>query len=417
MLNQTFDTKSLLQLTRKQEIIKFRLGRNIDEYKESLDNISKKIQHDNFNFESLTLFTKDKRNIFSVDSDCDYYALKKLTYNLKRLYRIKFSNREDISEQVLKILEDGSHLKVIRVDIKNFFESVPFEDLISKIKNDNLLSYKGVELLDKIKECLPKKFTGLPRGLAISSVLSELYMEVIDKRIKELDRIYFYTRYVDDIIIITPDLNLKFKSMVKPIISEHKLQSNNKTSEVVLNNITDSQQTKNIISYLGYEYEMDSLNSRSEDQRRLVAVRLSKNKLNKIKTRIIKAVLKYGKNNLSKEGEIELLKNRIEFLTGNYSLHNDNSKKSQYSEDMGTLKGGIYYNNKLINDLSNLTSLNIFLRNTVFCKRNSNLGKIVKSIPIRDRRYISSLCFKSGFEKRIFFNFTETQFKSICKCW
>ena len=53
------------------------------------------------------------------------------------------------------------------------------------------------------------KKTGIPRGCAISSLLSEFYLSKIDELLRHtLPGIVFLARYVDDIIIVVhPDLD------------------------------------------------------------------------------------------------------------------------------------------------------------------------------------------------------------------
>lgn len=49
---------------------------------------------------------------------------------------------------------------------------------------------------------MPLSFeNGLPRGLSISSVMSELYMKYFDLRIRRLEGVYYYARFVDDIVV------------------------------------------------------------------------------------------------------------------------------------------------------------------------------------------------------------------------
>lgn len=43
--------------------------------------------------------------------------------------------------------------------------------------------------------------TGLPRGLGISAVLSELRMKYFDLSLRRVEGVYYYARFVDDIIV------------------------------------------------------------------------------------------------------------------------------------------------------------------------------------------------------------------------
>ncbi|TOB16812.1 hypothetical protein CGK11_24245, partial [Vibrio parahaemolyticus] len=75
------------------------------------------------------------------------------------------------------ILETSSDYGVIRVDIKSFYESINYPDILEKIKTDKLLTSKSIDFLDNLQYL---KVKGLPRGLSISPVLSEIFMRDID---------------------------------------------------------------------------------------------------------------------------------------------------------------------------------------------------------------------------------------------
>ncbi|MDV5171049.1 antiviral reverse transcriptase Drt3a [Photobacterium rosenbergii] len=415
MLNQSFDEESLLKLTRKKEIIKFSLGREKKDYKESLKNISDEISGPGFYFSELSYFEKDNKKVFFTNNACEYYAIKKITDNLKRLYRIKFSSRDDISEQALRIFEDTSSYRVFRIDIKSFFESVDILKLKNKLELDSLLSYEGKKLLDKLISSFPEGFSGLPRGLSISSVLSELFMEDIDNKIKSMSEVYYYARYVDDIIIITHDDYMSFEKDIVPIFKYHKLSVNEKTQELKISSCNkDNKGEPGKLSLLGYDYTL--YHNCDDLGKRAVKVEISKNKINKIKTRVIKSIFNYDKVN-PKSLRDEVFIKRIAFLSGNYELYSDIKNKKTYHDDMGTLKGGIYYGNRLVNNSLHLKELNVFLRNSLFCDRNSSFGNAVKKIPMNVRRQAVSNCFMTGFEQRIFHEFSEEEFNLISSCW
>ncbi|EGH68896.1 hypothetical protein PSYAC_29236, partial [Pseudomonas syringae pv. actinidiae str. M302091] len=40
-------------------------------------------------------------------------------------------------------------------------------------------------------------------GLALSATITEIVMQDFDNSIKELDGVFYYGRYVDDIIVVT----------------------------------------------------------------------------------------------------------------------------------------------------------------------------------------------------------------------
>lgn len=422
MLNQTFDLQSLLRLTRRHEIIKFSLGRQLEDYKISLSEISEIIESENYEINSCISFditSNNKTNkIYSVTTAEDYYALKKITDNIKRLYRVKFASRHEISEQILKIFEDSSDMKIIRIDIASFFESIKIKDIIKRLKNDNILSKKSLYVLENIVSKLGME--GLPRGLPISSPLSEIFMEQFDNHVKSLEGVYYYSRYVDDIILISTNVNSNLEVEIIQKLDEIKLKINNKTE---IKKVIKNSSIVEKVNYLGYEYILNPVSTPDISRKRNVDVKMSKNKINKIKTRIVLSLINYNMqnkryrnmaiNNLHNYFRNRILRKRIHFLSGNYEIPNN---KNQHSDD-APLKGGIYYNSPLLNTPEQLTELNEFLVKLLFTKKNSLIGRRVRRIPIKIRRELASTDFKNGFESRITHKFLDTDLKEICEIW
>lgn len=412
MLNQSFDNNTLLKITRRQEIINFSLGRCKADYSKSLLQIAELINSESFSFHSLSSFNFNDKKIYKIDSPEEWYALKKISYNLKKLYRIKFSSKDEITSQIINIITDPSPFRIFRLDVKDFFESIDLADVIKKIKNDNLLSFSNVRILDVLQNTEELKDSGLPRGLSISSVMSEIYMSEIDKEIRYLPQIYYYARYVDDIIIITHNNLYKIEDFEK-IFSRKKMQLNKKSKCIITSNPESQQNKSNKLDFLGYSYLIhDAL---TKNNVRDVSINPSDKKIKKIKSRIIKSLISFAYKK-----DKELILNRIRFLTGNYYLDNEIilSKKFEFdSSDQNKLKGGIYYNNKHINDNIKLYELNSFLRSLLYCKRDNFIGRVVKEIPPSLCREISSYNFAFGFEKKIIHSFTESEIKKICECW
>ncbi|HAT3959466.1 antiviral reverse transcriptase Drt3a [Citrobacter freundii] len=409
MLNQSFDEKTLLKLTTKKEIINFKLGRNTNEYVESLKSIAKKINNDSFSFSTINSFQYNGKIIYKINSPEECYTIKKISDNIKRLYKIKFSSKEDIVNQVINILSDTSSYRVFRLDVKEFFESIDFKSVLDKLSADNILSNSSLSKLHNLRQQLPSYFRGLPRGLAISSVLAELYMEEIDNIIRSEIGIYFYARYVDDIIIVLHDENIDMTYFEK-IFSNKKLLLNNKSTKLNIPSVNYSDNTYNF-NFLGYTYLIHNITD--DDGFRKITVDISTKKQKKIKTRIIQSILAY-----SRDHNDELLIKRIKFLSGNYSVNLNNDFQKKYSEEDGSiLKGGIYYNNKFINTDANLSTLNDFIKKLLFCKKKNSIGRAVQKIPISTRRILISHCFVSGHFNAIFHDFTSSDIKEINKCW
>lgn len=117
------------------------------------------------------------------------YAVKKLESNLSSLYRLKPANRDEVMKQLIGMISGGFNYHVLRTDISSFFESIPHDRLLNKLKNDQLLGQKSLRLISGIlfryARLSNTPGVGLP-SLGISSYLAELYMRDFDERVRVL---------------------------------------------------------------------------------------------------------------------------------------------------------------------------------------------------------------------------------------
>lgn len=122
--------------------------------------------------------------------------------------------------------EKGENVALFSLDFQSFFYNIDikFDDIRKEIKNDkraelltNLLEKIVVRydetISSKLKISHPEceKKTGLPIGLASSSVLANWYLREFDKKVAYEIRPIYYGRYVDDILMVfkQPDLHDK----------------------------------------------------------------------------------------------------------------------------------------------------------------------------------------------------------------
>ncbi|TLS83838.1 hypothetical protein FD722_06675 [Photobacterium damselae subsp. damselae] len=392
MLNQTFNPKSLMNIISDDDIKKHCLGKDKSEIMTAITSISYHVSQDDFKFEKITkrrIDNKEEKYIFFTKDKNEFFAIKKINHILKRIYKIEHNGRNEILKQVIDIINDGSSYQIIRADIKSFFESVNRSILIDKIKKDSLLSSLMIKKLNALDRfLLSENFSGLPRGLSLSSTLSELYLRNFDRSIKSNSNVYFYSRYVDDIIIICLDNINEVEDLVRKKLEELDLSLNDKYKKI--NNIKKNDE----FDYLGVKFRFD---------KKSVDFLLSSNKINKIKTRIIKSIVDYGINKNE-----SLLLERIEFLTGNYKLYT--------KTESNNLKAGIYYNNQYINNFSQLNELDSFLRKSLTAKKGS-LSKITKTIPSDTVSKCMRYSFFRGYINKKIINLSDKKTIQIVRCW
>lgn len=403
-MNQSFQRQQLIRLCKKAEYIDY--GMTINELNQSLDKSYEEIANDTFEF-SL----KQVSEYYLTNDLPNKLILRKLNDNIKRIYKDEQANRRIIISQVKTLLSETCPFWVIKTDIKSFYESIDRARLISKFSDDSILSYQSMYLLKKgFENPILAGKSGVPRGMNISATMSELYMRKFDRWIRSFDSVYYYARFVDDIIVFSNSLkdSLILIANLNSQLSElaEGLTINQKKTELfdgkTLENLDIDTGTKlikkNKLNYLGYSFSVENGWSKS----RKLIVSIAEKKVTKIKTRVIKAFLDFSKNK-----NFGLLEKRIQFLTGNYSIRK--------SEEGNSLRAGIYYNYLQVTDNSVFNELNQSIRKSIFSKSPNFGGKI--GLNPTQKSKLSKYCFLAGFKKKVYFEFSYPEMQEIIKCW
>lgn len=179
------------------------------------ETLERQINNHNFSF-TVNVSDYDGKQYFSIDNGiwAQFYAMKILQRNLVHLFNVEMVNRHSVMKNLKLLLNTQTPLYIIRTDISGFFESIPQERLLRLIDRNSLLGTKAKGMVKKVlKEYERIKdigrvpaAQGVPRGIGISSPLSEIYMDRLDKIIRDRREVVFYARYVDDIFIILSSL-------------------------------------------------------------------------------------------------------------------------------------------------------------------------------------------------------------------
>lgn len=399
MLDQNFTGKSFLRLTSIKDVIRFKLGRKRSEYLEKLDLAAKKILDEGCDFSDITFYDKRGKRIFKPNSLESVYSLRRVNKILGRIYKVKQSDRDAITKQISSLVSDTSHYIVIKGDVKGFYESIPRDSVISKVESNRILSFHNRRVLRQVFSCASiAAASGLPRGISISSSLSELYIRDFDRHVRALDGVYYYARYVDDFIIfcharsneILQDIESKLKSL--------SLALNHKKLKTVQSDALHNGAER--LGFLGYEHYVESESS--------VKIRISSNRVRKIKTRIVLSFLDYARNK-----NISLLCLRLKFISGNYLIREASGSNG---ESKG-LMAGFYYNNKTLTDLHQIVELDSFLMRLCRSKR----GSIYRAIGAANMRTAciatQGISFDKGFNQRKVYAIAKNEFSQIKDCW
>ena len=206
MLKQAFDREQLMKALSPRDIYRWDI---ILEHGDIEAAIEKTINHwksKNLSLSPIQNRTLSGKNTFTPASMEDAFEIKLLDRFIRRIYKVRQSDRNRIVKQLKTLLKDSSETHLLRIDIKNCYENIPLEKLISKFSDDFLLTPECINILKNINTELKNRhdFSGLPRGLSISPTLAELYLERLDREISSHRDVIYSARYVDDIIVILP---------------------------------------------------------------------------------------------------------------------------------------------------------------------------------------------------------------------
>jgi len=393
-MNQNFSSKELLRLVKQTEMGES--GLTETDIKTELDETFRMINNQSFEFSINKIY-----DYYTTNTLCQKLVLRKLNNNIKRLYKDEQANRRLIIFQVKTLLEETCPSWILKTDIKKFYESIKRERIIARLKDDAMLSFQSIFLLEKLfsnPTLVNEK--GLPRGISISSTLSEMYMRQFDKWIRRMPGVYYYARFVDDIIIFayTSDALKQLQEQMNDKLLDYAdgLEIN---KEKTANYSGSYIRKEKPLEYLGYKFIRDS-----QKKNEKLIVSISDKKVNKIKTRIIKSLFDY-----CKKLDFNLLLLRIKFLTGNYSIRK--------RIDGNDLRAGIYYNYTEINDTKVLVELNLFFNRAIHSKNGSFGNKIYMNLTKGQKKILCSYSFRYGYLNKVFNSFTFEEMKSIIRIW
>ena len=330
---------------------------------------------------------------------CQDLIFRKLYHNIKRIYKVTQANRSSIIRQMLVLLKEDIPLWIVRLDVKHFFESIDRDILISRIEDKTRLNNQSILLLKEVNSYLTKSnHPGLPRGLAISSALSEEYMKYFDLDVKRMEGVYYYARYVDDIIIFctTKEAQEYVWNEIPNMLQHLKLTLNDGKS------YKWSDTSKQPLSYLGYEMKIVERSKKNGNKYRDVEVSIADKKVKMIKSRITRTFAKY-----TIERNFERLQNRIKFLTGNFTIY---SKAT-----LAPIKVGIHFNYEEITIQTQLRDLDLYYQRILHCKTGNLCSKFLFSP--NQIKMLEKYSFEFGFNHHVNHSFTTNMLKMIKQAW
>ena len=356
--------------------------------------------------------------------------------DVSKHYKRKPADRNDIIEQLKGLIGNKLPKCIIRADIKSFFESVPMIKLLSKLEDEGYVSPITIGYLRLIsKHVSAKGVDGVPRGMAFSSYLTEIYMQGIDEEIRNLPHLYFYQRYVDDMVLLfSVDKSVHWPNFsrvveanwtsLRDILADKNLSLHEEGEKKSI--IYSGKTNKNEFDYLGYKF---IINQGS------LAVKLSDNRLNGYVHKIGAIFNHYnetardnesltdepkedGGRRRKRQQPLKRLFGQLSALTGNGMLKGPKSN----------ILTGIYYSNVHITCMDDFKALDKLLEHYIIYhleipenlfKYNDDCSPVDTTLKIKEMM-IQKWSFVDGFKNRRFcknssyFNRLK-QIKNLCQ--
>ncbi len=364
-----------------------------------------------------------KKPMYSVNDLPEKLVLRKCAKNIRAAAKIRLKSRSQIIKEIKIFLREGTSYRIYRLDISSFFESCNPAEILSQFPN-HMISTQTQTLLRSFLSEFNKNYShGIPRGIETSPILSELSLKEFDRAISKLEDVFYYTRFVDDVFIITSaqEDERTFLKSVRKTLPKGLILNHNKT--VVVNipgrshgmapPIADPVVAS--VEYLGYkisvvDYDLSKIypskpSSLKTIEYRRVDVDLTDKAVKRIEEKIFKAFYAY-----SKTVNYRLLKDRIVFLSSNRDLINKVKNRK--------IPTGIYYSHPEIDFPSeSLLGIDRFLKVLISNPQGRIGSKIYGKLTKPQKKELLKINFSEGFRKRIFKRFSPNRLGEIARIW
>jgi RNA-directed DNA polymerase len=174
----------------------------------------------------------------------------------------------DALREVDRLLKAG-HTWIVDADIKGYFDSIPHDALVKRVEEQisdgRILKLIGQFLkqgiMDEMNRWVPEE--GTPQGAVISPLLSNIYLDPLDKRMSEHG--FEMIRYADDFVILCRDKQQAQHALeeVRQWMESNKLKLHPEKTRLV------DATLRGGFDFLGYHFERGMKWPRKKSEKKL----------------------------------------------------------------------------------------------------------------------------------------------------
>lgn len=419
MYDQSFSKKTLARVIQKRDFNHVPVPMR-DAFREALLDRALASALSNFNSPNppLATFPLFSKSVYHLSKLEDELVARKLTQNLRRFVSSSAEGRSQIVKNLALLLGEGVPYRVYRLDVRSFYESFQKSEVIRELQQLRHLSSQSKSLIETLLNSHANMGgAGVPRGLSLSAMLSNHLMREFDRSIQSHEETFYYSRYVDDIVTVTSGRETaeRFVAQVKHSLPKglglnpNKRQIVDAEGRVKPLKATDPKVPLFDFEYLGYRFlisePVKQSNVSAGDHHRDVIVDIGLSKVKKLKTRIVRSFIEFSRN-----GDWDLLRDRIAFLTQNFSVHNPKAGDKRLA--------GIFHSYPLLTDAAAaLQELDRFLRNAILSRTGRTFTSGTTSLNASKRKKLLTYSFVRGHAHKVFVHFHSTRISEIQRCW
>lgn len=233
-------------------------------YPEEFEILPKKCKDGSFAFsyynERLVLKGRGKiPRVISVPTVRDRLVLAVLNQYLQKKYAreewSRSANERVRSVQNFRIKSGSKEIRYVKTDFKAFYDSINRKVLLESLKKKGTDQRAYSLIKNAIQtpttasgkaECPELPEFGIPQGLPISNILSDIYLEEFDEFASRQCEVYI--RYVDDIVFLQPKSE-NLLDMLSDFIAEKNLNLDFHPDKIMYGVLG-----KDRLDFLGYEF-------------------------------------------------------------------------------------------------------------------------------------------------------------------